>query len=191
MVKGIQAQEQEGALKPYGIKSGIIDYKFSGTKEGVGTLYFDEFGQKSQMYMDVLENSKRQRGWTLTLGEMQYLYDPESSKEGMKMENPVIKALKDKNRTDMEALAAETYGKMGFKKESRETFLGKECDRWSGKNGLALVWNGILLKMEYTAYGITTRQEATSVKVNVPVDRKLFVIPEDIHFTEMPGFGRF
>ena len=84
----ILAQDQEVTLKPYGIKSGIIDYKFSGTKEGVGTLYFDEFGQKSQMYTDALENGKRQRGWTLSLGETQYLYDPESSEEGMKMENP-------------------------------------------------------------------------------------------------------
>ena len=184
----IFAQEQETTLKLYGIKSGIIDYKFSGTKEGSGTLYFDEFGQKSQMYIDAIENGKRKKGWTLGLGETHYLYDPESSSEGLKMGNPIIKKLKNQEHTDMEAITAEVYSKMGFKKEGKQTFLDKECDVWKGKKGMVLIWNGILLKMEYTVYGYTTKQEATTVSINVTVDPKLFEIPNNIQFTEMPGF---
>jgi hypothetical protein len=43
--------------------------------------------------------------------------------------------------------------------------------------------------MDMNYSGIKTKQEAISIKINVPVDAKYFEIPKDIKFSEMPGFG--
>jgi hypothetical protein len=43
--------------------------------------------------------------------------------------------------------------------------------------------------MDMTYSGIKTKQEVTSIKINVPVDEKYFEIPKNIKFKEMPGFG--
>ena len=39
-----QIKAQEVSLKPYGIESGIIEYKYSGMQVGNSILYFDEYG---------------------------------------------------------------------------------------------------------------------------------------------------
>jgi len=49
---------QEATLKPYGIKSGIIEYTYSGDKVGKGTLYFDDYGMKSAMLEDAIKTGK-------------------------------------------------------------------------------------------------------------------------------------
>ena len=178
---------QSLTLKPFGLESGIIDYKFSGAQEGVGTLYFDNFGLRSNMYLDVIEGGKHQKGYTLTLGEDQYMYDLEKSKEGIKMRNPAYKDL-DENAT-IETILEKVYGKMGLKKTGKATFLGKECDLWKSEQGEALIWQGLLLKLDLDMYGNSIHQEATAMKMNVPVDTSLFEIPEGIEFTEMPAFS--
>ena len=178
---------QSITLKPYGLESGIIDYKFSGTQEGIGTLYFDDYGLRSNMYLDVIEGGKHQKGYTLTLGEDQYMYDLEKSKEGIKMKNPVYKDL-DENAT-IETILEKVYGKMGLQKTGKAMFLGKECDLWKGKQGEVFIWQGILLKMDLNMYGNPIYQEATAVKINVPIDPSLLEIPEGIEFMEMPAFS--
>ncbi len=174
-------------LKPYGLKSGIIDYKFSGAQEGVGTMYFDDYGLRSNMYLDAIEGGKHQKGYTLTIGEDQYMYDLEKSEDGVKMQNPVYKDL-EKNAT-IETILKKVYGKMGLQKTGKTMFLGKECDLWKGEQGEVLIWQGILLKMDLKIYGNTIHQEATKVKTNVPVDPSLLKIPEGIEFMEMPAFS--
>jgi hypothetical protein len=178
---------QQMDLKPYGLKSGIIEYKFSGAQEGVGTLYFDDYGIRSNMYLDAVEGGKHQKGYTLIIGEDQYMYDLDKSKEGMKMKNPVYKEIDQDD--DIDTILEKVYGKMGLKKTGTRSFLGKECDLWKGKPGEALIWKGILLKLDLNMYNNQILQEATEIKVNVPVDPSLFKIPENIDFMEMPGFS--
>ena len=43
---------REISFKPYGIKSGIIKYSYSCDKAGKGTLCFDDYGFKGDMYSD-------------------------------------------------------------------------------------------------------------------------------------------
>ena len=47
---------QEVSLKPYGLKSGIIEYSYSGDRVGKGTLYFDDYGMKSAMFSDAVQD---------------------------------------------------------------------------------------------------------------------------------------
>ena len=67
--------------------------------------------------------------------------------------------------------------------------MDRDCILFKGDNGKILTWNGILMLMDMNYSGIKTKQEVTSIKINVPVDTKYFEIPKNIKFNEMPGFG--
>ncbi len=179
---------QEVTLKPYGIKSGIIEYSYSGDKVGKGTLYFDDYGLKSAMYTDAVERGEKRKGWVVTSGDYQYMWDPERSTEGMKLKNPIIDWINSAAEGEIESFSESMYAKMGMEKSGSETLLGKECKVMKGKRGKALVWNGILMLLDTKMMGYKSHQEATDIKINLPVESKYFIIPKDIKFSEMPMF---
>jgi hypothetical protein len=184
-----QLNAQEVSLKPYGIESGIIEYKYSGSQVGTGTMYFDEYGYRSAMKMDTKMNDQPQKGWVVSFKEYQYIFDPAKPDEGLKMKNPIIESLLKMDKPDFDKVAEDLYSKMGMKRSGTEKFMGKDCIVFKGDNGKILTWNGILMLMDMTYSGIKTKQEVTSIKINVPVDAKYFEIPKNIKFNEMPGFG--
>lgn len=188
MFFGIIAIGQETSLKPYGLKSGIIEYSYSGSKVGKGILYFDDYGMKSAMYTDALEGGEQRKGWVVSFGEYQYMWDPEVSKDGMKLKNPFIEWAAKSSGADLESFTESLYKKMGMSRSGTETMLGKECTLYKGKRGKLLIWNGILILLDMKMLGITTHQEAISIQTNIPVEGKYFVIPKDIRFVEMQGF---
>lgn len=178
---------QNATLKPYGIKSGIVEYLYSGDKTGKGTLYFDDYGLKTAMYMDAVEDGEKQKGWVVTFGEYQYMWDPDDPTEGMKLKNPLIDWISEASKGDIESFSESMYLKMGFKKVPDETFLGKQCRAMKGDMGKVLTWNGILMVLDMNVMGTGSHQEVTKIQTNVPVDPKHFVIPK-IEFAEMPVF---
>lgn len=186
ILTAVQAQEQ--MLKPYSIKSGIIEYAYSGDKTGTGTLYFDEYGMKSAMYMKTVTEGEESTSWVLTSGNYQYMWDPDQPEEGMKMKNPLISWIQETSKGDIESFTEQTYSKMGMVKSGTELCLGKECTVIKGKPGKVLIWNGIMMLSDFRMGAYVSRQEATSVKTDVPVDQKYFIIPKNITFSEMPGF---
>jgi len=186
ILTAVQAQEQ--MLKPYSIKSGIIEYAYSGDKTGTGTLYFDEYGMKSAMYMKTVTEGEESTSWVLTSGNYQYMWDPDQPDEGMKMKNPLISWIQEASKGDIESFTEQTYSKMGMVKSGTELCLGKECTVIKGKPGKVLIWNGIMMLSDFRMGAYVSRQEATSVKTDVPVDQKYFIIPKNITFSEMPGF---
>lgn len=187
MVNQIQAQEV--SLKPYGIQSGIIEYKYSGTQVGTSTLYFDEYGYRSAMKMDTKRNNEPQKGWVISFKEYQYIFDPAQPDKGLKMKNPMIESLMNMDKQDYDKVAEDIYSQMGMTKAGNEKFLEKDCVCFKGDMGKVLTWNGILMLMDMDFGGVKSRQEVTSIKVNVPVDEKYFEIPKNIKFKEMRGFG--
>ena len=185
-----QLNAQEVSLKPYGIESGIIEYKYSGSQVGTGILYFDEFGYRSAMKMDTKMNDQPQKGWVVSFKEYQYMFDPSRPEDGgMKMKNPIIESMLKMEKPDFDKVAEDLYSKMGMKRAGTEKFMDRDCIAFKGDNGKILTWNGILMLMDMTYSGIKTKQEVTSIKINVPVDAKYFEIPKNIKFSEMPGFG--
>ena len=184
-----QPKAQEVSLKPYGIQTGIIEYKYSGSQVGTGTLYFDEYGYKSAMKMDTKMNDQPQKGWVVSFKEYQYIFDPAKPDEGLKMKNPIIESLLKMDKPDFDKVAEDLYSKMGMKKAGTEKFMDRDCIAFKGDMGKILTWNGILMLMDMNYSGIKTKQEVTSIKINVPVDSKYFEIPKNIKFSEMPGFG--
>ncbi len=179
---------QELTLKPYGLKSGIIEYKYTGERVGKATLYFDDYGNKSAMYTDAMRGKEKDKGWIISFGENQFIFDPGKPNEGLKIKNPILELLGDKSRGDFNKITDEFYSKMGYKKAGTEKFLGKECNSYRGKDGKVLTWNGILMLMDFKMAGTHTKEEAVSIKTNIPVDPKIFVVPKNIKFSEMPMF---
>ena len=97
---GAQLHAQEVSLKLYGIKSGIIEYKYSGTQVGTSTLYFDQYGYRSAMNMDTKGEDEIFKGWIISHKEYQYIFDPSKPDEGLKMKNPVIESLIKMDKQD-------------------------------------------------------------------------------------------
>jgi len=183
MLAALKAQEQ--TLKPYSVKSGIIEYKYSGDKTGTGTLYFDDYGTKSALYIETVSDGEESRSWVVSSGDYQYMWDPDQPDDGMKMKNPLISWINEASEGDMESFIEESYAKMGMVNGGQESWLGKECTVMKGEPGKVLIWNGILMLSDFRMGSYMSRQEATSLKTNVPVDVKYFVIPQGIRFTEM------
>lgn len=179
---------QEVSLKPYGIKSGIIEYKYSGSEVGKGIMYFDDYGSKTSMNLDTKRGEEINKGWVISYKEYQYIFDPTKPDEGLKMKNPMIESLMKMDKQDYDKVAEDLYKQMGMKKSANEKFLDKDCICFKGDMGKVLTWNGILMLMDMNYGGMKTRQEVISIKTNVPVDAKYFEIPKNIKFSEMPGF---
>ncbi len=183
-----QTPAQEVSLKPYGIKSGIIEYKYTGSEVGKGIMYFDEYGYKSAMNLDTKRGDEINKGWVISYKEYQYIFNPSKPDEGLKMKNPIIESLMKMDKQDYDKVAEDLYKQMGMKKSANEKFFDKDCIAYKGDMGKILTWNGILMLMDMNYGGMKTRQEVTSIKTNVPVDSKYFEIPKNIKFSEMPGF---
>lgn len=180
---------QPEGFKLYGIETGIIEYKYSGNEVGVGTLYFDNYGNRCSMKMDTKRDGELNRGWVISLDEYQYLFDKSRSNEGWKLKNPIIEWIQQNSLNEIEKFTEETYAKLGIVRAGTEKFLGKECLAYKGEKGKVLTWNGILMYLNLNFGGETTQQEVTSIKVNIPVDAKYFELPKDIKFSDLPGFG--
>ncbi len=179
---------QKTSLKVYGIKSGIIEYKHTGSRSGSSVMYFDDYGLKSAVKNDLKSFGKTETGWVISLKDEQYIFDPAKPKEGIKMKNPLLEGFFEMEQKDFGKFVKEFYEKMGFKKSGKENFLGKECEVFKGDLGKVLIWNGIMLLSESDFAGVKSRQEAISVKTNIPVDKKYFEIPKNITFKEAPSF---
>lgn len=183
-----QIKAQEVSLKPYGIESGIIEYKYSGMQVGTSILYFDQYGYRSAMKMDTKRNNEPQKGWVISHKEYQYIFDPSQPDKGLKMKNPMIESLMSMDKQDYDKVAEDIYSKMGMKNTGTEKFLDKDCVCFKGDMGKVLTWNGILMLMDMNYGGMKSRQEVTSIKTNVPVDAKYFEIPKNVKFSDVPGF---
>ena len=177
---------QEATLKPYGIKSGIIEYSYSGDKVGKGTLYFDDYGMKSAMVEDAIKDGEKRKGWVVSFGDYQYMWDPDDPTKGMKLKNPMLTGIKEASKGELESFTESMYSKMGFSKAPDETFLGKPCKVMKGDMGKVLTWNGILMLLDMKIMGTSSHQEVTRIQTNVPVEAKYFVLPKNIEFSEMP-----
>jgi len=173
--------------KPLGVKSGIIEYTYSGDKTGKSTQYFDDYGMKSAVYAEIVQQGEESKGWSLTLGEDQYMWDLSNPGQGMKTKNPMIKMLTESSGDDILSYLADMYKQMGMTESGTENFQGKECTLFKGGMGKVLIWKGIMMKTEMNIGTMVSRQEVTSIKTNIRVDGKYFRIPENITFNEIPG----
>lgn len=173
---------------PLEVRSGIIEYTYSGDKTGKSTQYFDDYGRKSAVYAEIVTQGEESKGWTIMLGEDQYMWDPSRPAEGMKAKNPMLKMMTETSEKEIASYMESMYEKMGMVKSGTEMFKGKECTVYKGDMGKVLIWKGLLMMMEMNLGTVVSRQEVTSIKTNITVDDKYFRIPDNVTFSELPQF---
>jgi len=178
---------QTAAKGPFRFKSGIIEYRYSGDKTGTAVHYMNDYGLKTAVYSEITSDGELTKNWIISYGDYQYMWDPARPAQGMKMKNPLMAGIQQSSAEEIEDLNVKTYEKMGMKKTGTEKFLGRECDLLQGTMGKVLIWNGVLMLLDLKMGEYVSRQEATSVKTDIPVDHKYFVIPANITFREMSG----
>lgn len=182
------ASGQTAVKGPFRFRSGIIEYRYSGDKTGSAVHYIDDYGLKTAVYSEITSDGESTKGWVVSKGEYQYIWDPARPAQGMKMKNPLMTGIRQSSAEEIEDLNLKTYEKMGIKKTGTEKFLGRECDLLQGTMGKVLIWNGVLMLLDLKMGEFVSHQEATSVKTDIAVDPKYFIIPKNIIFQEMAGF---
>jgi hypothetical protein len=177
----------------YKLKSGIVymdieNSMMPGKTQAV--LYFDDYGNKecteTNMEMDMMGQKVKVHQLAMIVGGYVYTIDLEK-KMGFKMKfDPGM----DPSKADYENLSPELKKEYNLKKEGSETIQGKKCDIYSffqskiNAKGKVWVWNGISMKTEITASGITIKSITTKINENASVPASKFVVPNGIKITE-------
>ena len=167
----------------FGIKSGIVEYKTNMMGfEASQILYFDDHGAReaNEIVMEMM--GTKMRTHTITKDGYTYNFDPEK-KTGSKM------ALSSgPGQINFNDLSEEIVKEWNLKEEGKETFLDKECLKYSAEHkamnmkGSYWVWKGIALKMEMDMATSKMVMEAVSLMENVEIPAGKFEVPADIQF---------
>lgn len=166
------------------VKSGIITLtsEFLG-QELVSKRYFDDYGKRSAEYMLAPLYEGGVKRDSLIAGkfflEDEILFVDYVHKSVGKIEGG-DESINFLNLTD------EVNRKHRIKVVGEETVCGKPCVRYSllsefnGKKTKCQVWvwRGIALKTKFFSFPFERETEAVDVRVDVPVDSSVFVIPD-------------
>ncbi len=167
----------------FGIKSGIVTYKTDMMGfEASQTLYFDDYGalEANEIVMEIM--GTKMRTHTITKDGYTYNFDPEK-KTGSK-----IALSSSPAQIDFNDLSEEIIKEWNLKEGGEETFLGKECVKYSADHkdmnmkGYYWVWKGLVLKMEMDMATSRMVMEAVSLEENPKVPAEKFEVPADIQF---------
>lgn len=183
--------------KYFFVKSGHIEYTLGGNTKGTKTVWFDNYG----MFMYTLINS------TTTVKLLGFKNTTEKKELEIRKGNTVWKAdliqktgskmkieaqtevgeklTKGKTDVQLDAMERKVITDMGGKIEGYETFLGRNCLKFSWGTTKHLQYNGIPLKSEVSEMGITYTETAISFESNINVSGSRFELPTDIKFDDM------
>ncbi len=161
----------------YPMKRGSIAYTMSmmGSNSPI-TIYFDDNGNKqcTETKMEMFGTKMHNR--SITKNNKFYNLD-------MTLKTYTESELLTGNSQKMNFYSTdEALTKEGATKIGDEEFLGKNCQVYSmNKDGADIklwVWQGLMLKMETSAQGMTMSMIATTISESAP-DAALFEIPSD------------
>ena len=192
--EGNDANEVEGSADNslsdglFAVRSGIIEYKLSGTEEGTSITYFDDYGKKSAEHKDSTGAGGAQSTRSISFDGDIYVYHTDNPAQGAKMVNPMIDILNEMDEPDYDKVIESFYSDLGFERTGTENFMGKECILYESDTSKILTWKGILMLMDMKVAGTTTRREVTSIETDIPVDDSYFELPAGTTFIDMPAF---
>jgi hypothetical protein len=177
--------------KIFGLKSGIIEYKITGSQTGSKKLYFDDWGRKQAEFSNstirVGEYSKHSNLLKITKGDKQYVIDLDD-KTGTKRENPVIEKMMDlSNQINYGDFGEQLILIDGGFESGTEIISDKKCKiyKFSKQKKTWWVWNWILLKSEINRGGINITIEAINIEGDVNIPENIFAIPPEVLITEI------
>ena len=149
------------------------------------TMYWDNYGEKeiTEISMEIMGTKMNQ----IQFVKDGYMYNLDMNKKTgskMKMSGPDQSKINFKNITD------EMKTEMNLKQEGKETFMGKECDKYSidyktrQMKGTYLVWKGIAVKTEMEMPNMKMKMEATKIETGTAFPEDKYNVPSDFKITE-------
>ncbi|MGI6478256.1 MAG: hypothetical protein ACOX0M_02310 [Salinivirgaceae bacterium] len=178
-----EASDSEAPKGKYAIKSGIVEYKSSVMgMEQTQTLMFDDYGniEATEIVMEMMGNKVH----TYAINKDSIIYNIDIiNKVGSKVE-----IAGDHGNIDFENMTEEEAKELNLKNEGKETFLDKECVKYSIDNaemqmkGLFWVYKGVTLKSDIEVGGMQMVIEAISFEEDATIPENAFVVPEDVVF---------
>ncbi|MCC7302176.1 MAG: hypothetical protein IT233_05995 [Bacteroidia bacterium] len=160
--------------KRYGLKSGMVEYEFSGNYKGKETLYFEDWGWEemkvNESEMSIMGITQKMHSFSMIDEEWIYNYD-NISKQGTRMKNNLLDELTEEQRKDLAEVGMKMMKQMGGEKVGKEDVLGKECEVWEIKNlgSKVWVWNNIVLKTTMKMAGVEYASTAVKIEENADV----------------------
>lgn len=149
----------------------------------VMTLYFDEYGARQAMYVDMNMMGQSFQNVTIIQDGMKTTWD-NTSKKG-------TRSVSDGNSGPMEMIASLTPARkkaLHYKALKSKKLLGKRTTGFSiDSSGMKMSiwhWKGIPLLIEMNAMGMAMNITANRLDVTTPVDPARFIVPEDVVITE-------
>jgi len=177
--------------KIYGIKSGIIEYKITGSQTGTKKLYFDDWGRKQAEFTNstikVGKYTKHSNLLKITKGDWQYIINLENN-TGLKKENPIIeKIIELKNQTNYGEFGEQLLLISGGFESGKDIVVDKKCSvyEFKKKNTKSWIWNWLMLKSETKRGKINITVVAKNIEENVFVADTVFNPPLNILIIEV------
>ena len=177
------ADSSEAPKGKYAIKSGIVEYKSSVMgMEQTQTLMFDDYGnvEATEIVMEMMGNKVH----TYAINKDSIIYNIDvTNKIGSKIEMSG-----DHGNIDFENMTEEEAKELNLKNEGNDTFMDKECVKYSIDNaemqmkGIFWVYKGVTLKSDIEVGGMQMVIEAISFEEDATIPENAFVVPEDVVF---------
>ncbi len=189
--------------KKYGVESGKIDYKItgSGSIAGVTTktvgkkrILFDAYGarelnEENQVQKTIIggnANIDKSHKLTYMKGAMIYTVDLEA-KRIMRMQNPGFAMMSAMGGKDVMQTGEAMMKKMGGKKVGTDKVLGYTCDVWEIMGSVKqCMYKGLPLKVESNVMGIKNVEVATKAEFDISLSNDDFKLP-DFPIYDMQG----
>ncbi|MEA3455986.1 MAG: hypothetical protein U9R26_05735, partial [Campylobacterota bacterium] len=189
--------------KKYGVESGKIDYKITGSGNIMGVttktagkkrVLFDTYGarelnEENQVQKTVIGgNAKVDKSHKLTYmnGAMIYTVDLKA-KRIMRMQNPGFAMMSAMGGKDVMQTGEAMMEKMGGKKVGTDKVLGYTCDIWEIMGSVKqCMYKGIPLKIESNVMGIKNVEVATKAEFDISLSNDDFELP-DFPIYDMQG----
>jgi uncharacterized lipoprotein NlpE involved in copper resistance len=174
--------KSETSKGKYAIKSGIVVYKTQVMgMDAIQTTSFDEYGQKEINDIKMEMMGVKIHSANLTKDGYMYALDLTNRTGTKSPANPMYNA-----SIDFQNLTAEMEKDMNLKREGKEDFLGKTCEKMSidytqmRMKGTFLVYKGVALKIDVMVGSTKMQLTGESFEENPTIPAEVFDVPADI-----------
>lgn len=163
--------------KRYSIKSGVIEYVISGIS-GKENLYWDNYGALEARYNKTkVERDGKKIETEVLIMYIDSLFYTINVKEKKGQRINMLRHLE--GAKNMKIFNKAMLKELGGKPSGTEVLLGKECNIWEMPDKVRIsLYKDIPLKIVFGEVTVN----AKSIKENVSIDPKIFVLPQGIEY---------
>ena len=192
LLSGCAAPEEK--VYPYPFDTAKIEYKLSGTMEGVTTVHIKDDNSTHETHVvRKLPEDAQENMDILVIDKKDQLYEIDLNKKtGIKSINPIYTQLKEKPMEDrldyLVKLATSKIEGEAPASKGKKQYAGQECDMYEMMEiGEICIWNGIPLYSSITIPGseVTNSMTAEKIELNINIPDSTFNIPEGITITDL------